>query len=125
MLLTLLEFWPYGNTAKEIGYIITIYESLDFLSEIDDIDEIVVPLFKRVAQCLASEHVQIIDKTMTFFEKDNILNLARTHAKVIYPLIVPAIEKQYKGHWHKTLRENFKDLRAILKETNNKTYEAV
>lgn len=125
LLNTVLEFWPYGNTAKEIGFIITLYEAMDFITELDDIEDHVEPLFKRIAICLNSEHVQIIDRSMTFFEKDSLLNLVRTYPNMVYSVIVPPIERQIKEHWHEILKNNFKDLKTILMEVDENSYQKV
>lgn len=122
---TLLEFWPNGNTAKELGYLITIYESMDFLTSHSNFDDILVQFFKRVAQCLGSEHIQIIDRTMTFFEKDSLLHKVHEHSGIVFPLIVPVIERQLKEHWHKILKDNFRDLKVILREADANSYDAI
>jgi serine/threonine-protein phosphatase 2A regulatory subunit B' len=49
LLKTVLEFWPYGNTTKEIGFLVTLYESMDYITELDNIELYIDPLFKRIA----------------------------------------------------------------------------
>jgi len=49
LLQTLLDVWPYGNTNKELAFLVTLYESFDTISELENIGEFVEPLFKRVA----------------------------------------------------------------------------
>ena len=124
LVMALLDFWPYGNTTKEVGFIVSLYESLDFISDIEEFETYMVPLFKRIAKCLDSEHVQIIDRSMTFFEKENLLQLVKTNSESIYPLIVPVIERQLKEHWHNVLKKNFKDLKLILVELDELTYNS-
>jgi hypothetical protein len=46
---TVLDFWPYGNTVKELAFLITLYESMDFIMELPSIDKYLVPLYKRIA----------------------------------------------------------------------------
>lgn len=125
LLKTILDFWPYGNTTKELGFLITLYESMDFITEIDNIQTYIDPLFKRIASCLNSEHIQVIDRWMTFFEKDWLIDLIRANAREVYSIIVPPIERQINEHWHSALKSNFRDLKLILKEIEADTYEEV
>jgi serine/threonine-protein phosphatase 2A regulatory subunit B' len=125
LLETLLDFWPNGNTAKELGYLITIFESMDFITAHSNFNKISLKFFKRVAQCLGSEHIQIIDRTMTFFEKDTLLHKIHEHSEIVFPLIVPVIERQLKEHWHKILKDNFRDLKVILREADSTSYDAI
>jgi len=122
LLETLFEFWPYGNTAKELGFIVTLYESIDFISDLESFETYMEPMFKRIAKCLDSDHVQLIDRSMTIFEKDNLLNLTKTYSEVTYAFLVPVIERQLKEHWHEMIKNNFKDLKSILKELDEDTY---
>jgi serine/threonine-protein phosphatase 2A regulatory subunit B' len=125
LLKTVLEFWPYGNTTKEIGFLVTLYESMDYITDLDNIELYIDPLFKRIASWLNSEHVQVIDRSMTFFEKDWLVDLIRYNAKEIYTIIVPPIERQILEHWHPALKSNFQDLRLILQELEADTYNDV
>ena len=122
LIMNLLEFWPYGNTTKEIGFIAPMHETIDFISDLDEFESYKVPLFKRISSCLNSDHVQIIDRAMTFFEKDNFLNIIKTNSDTIYPIIVPVVERQLKDHWHKQIKTNFRDLQTILKELDGLAY---
>lgn len=124
LLNTILEFWPYGNTAKELGFLITLYEAMDFIADVDSFEDFLFPLFKRIAQCLNSEHVQVIDRCMTFFERDSLLNIIKVYAEDVFPIIVPPIERQLKEHWHEALKVNFKDLKSILREVDPKVYDS-
>lgn len=125
LLRTLLDFWPYGNTAKELGFIITLYESMDFITDLDNFDDYKEPFFKRIAMCLNSDHVQIIDRSMTFFERDSLLSLIKDNADESYYILVPPIERQLKEQWHEMLKHNFKDLKSILQELDSYTYDKV
>lgn len=79
----------------------------------------------KIAACVDSQHLQVTDKALTFFEKDSFLNKVREYSNVTYPILIPSIEKQLKEHWHDTLKISFKDLKSILKELDKQTYETV
>lgn len=104
---------------------VTLYESLDIISQLANIAIYIEPLSKRISACLGSEHVQIIDRCMTFFERDSMINLVREYATEVYPIIVPPIERQIQEHWHDTLKSNFQDLKNILMELDIDCYEEV
>lgn len=125
LLTTVLDIWPYANTNKELAFLVTLYESLDVISSLENIQIYIEPLSKRISACLNSEHVQVIDRCMTFFERDSMINMLREYATEMYPIIVPPIERQIKEHWHETLKSNFDDLKKILMELDIDTYEEV
>jgi hypothetical protein len=62
---------------------------------------------------------------MTFFERDTLINMTKENSKILFPIIVPPVERQIKEHWHSALKSNFKDLRSILNELDADCYQEV
>ena len=54
---------------------------------------IVEPLFRRLTECIASHHLQVSDRAMTFFENDFFLQIVKTYQNIIFPIMVPVIEE--------------------------------
>ena len=121
----MLDIWPYGNTNKELAFLITLYESLDIISELENIEVYIEIFLKRISVCLDSEHIQVIDRCMTFFEKDSMINLIKNYSTIVYPILIPSIERQIQEHWHETLKSNFQDLKSILIELNADLYAEI
>ncbi len=61
----LLKFWPWANLQKELAFLTTLNELLDYLEPADDL--LLLRLYKRIASCLASSHMRVVDTTMCFF----------------------------------------------------------
>ena len=54
----LLKYWPVTNSQKEMMFLGELEEVLE-LTEMADFQKCVVPLFRRIAQCLNSSHFQV------------------------------------------------------------------
>jgi len=54
----LLKFWPKVHSPKEVMFLNELEEILDVI-EPSEFTKIMVPLFKKLAQCVSSSHFQV------------------------------------------------------------------
>jgi serine/threonine-protein phosphatase 2A regulatory subunit B' len=54
----LLRYWPKINSPKEVMFLHEIEEILD-LTEPNEFQKVMKPLFQRLAQCVSSSHFQV------------------------------------------------------------------
>jgi len=54
----LLRYWPKVNTSKEVMFLTEIEEILEVI-DVQEFQIIMVPLFTRIAECVASTHIQV------------------------------------------------------------------
>lgn len=54
----MLKYWPYGHTPKETWFLNELEDLLELVKP-EDIVPYRVPLFKRVAKCIASTNILV------------------------------------------------------------------
>jgi serine/threonine-protein phosphatase 2A regulatory subunit B' len=103
----LLKYWPYASFAKETLYLSELLEVLDVcdLARLKEW-EIIEPLFRRLTECIASQHLGVSDRAMTYFENDFFLQIVKKYQNIIFPIMVHVIDKLSIIHWHKLLKES-------------------
>jgi serine/threonine-protein phosphatase 2A regulatory subunit B' len=65
----LLKFWPKVNSQKEIMYLNEIEEILDVV-EPGEFQKIMVPLFQRLSRCLGSQHFQVAERVLFYWNNE-------------------------------------------------------
>ena len=73
--------------------------------------------------CLSSNHLQVADRTMCFFENEFFLNILKNFKEIAFPILVPVIAYLAKNHWHELILESLDALRTIIKEADPSLYE--
>ena len=54
----LLKYWPLTNSAKEVLFLGELEEILE-LTQAQEFQDVMQPLFKQLAKCLNSSHFQV------------------------------------------------------------------
>jgi hypothetical protein len=65
VLLQLLKFWPLTNSQKEVLFLGELEEILE-LTQPQEFQRVLVPLFKQLAKCLTSAHFQVRDPLVCY-----------------------------------------------------------
>mmetsp|Transcript_37633 Transcript_37633/g.27741 ORF Transcript_37633/g.27741 Transcript_37633/m.27741 type:complete len:124 (+) Transcript_37633:825-1196(+) len=105
----LLNYWPFGNTVKEILFLTELQETLE-VCEVSSLQYLITRLFKRIAKCIAGNHLQVADRAMCLFENDFFLNILKNYREITFPILVPVIADLAKNHWYKLLSESLEAL---------------
>jgi serine/threonine-protein phosphatase 2A regulatory subunit B' len=66
----LLRYWPKVNSPKELMFLNEVEEILDVI-EIQEFRKIICPLFRKLGQCISSDHVQVIIRLFFFYQAEN------------------------------------------------------
>jgi len=61
VILGLLRYWPITNSQKEVMFLSEIEEVLEATNTVE-FQKCMVPLFRRIAQCINSSHFQVSHK---------------------------------------------------------------
>jgi serine/threonine-protein phosphatase 2A regulatory subunit B' len=118
----LLKFWPFANCVKETLFLTELQEVLE-VCEVEKVEPLILPLFKRIVKCIGGIHLQVADRAMCFFENDYFLNILKTYKTETFPMLVPVIVDLAENHWHKILQESLIALKTILKEIDPYAFE--
>ncbi|KAI8883664.1 protein phosphatase 2A regulatory B subunit [Backusella circina FSU 941] len=102
VILGLLRYWPKVNSPKEVMFLNEIEEILDVI-DVLEFKKIMCPLFTKLSQCVASNHVQVSERALYYWNNDYIVSLMADNVKEIMPIIFPTLYKTSKTHWNKTI----------------------
>jgi len=120
----LLSYWPHTDTAKEQLFITEVEEILCVIDP-PEFQRIQVLLFKKLAQCMCSNHFQIAEKSLHIWNNDYILSLVAENFEVILPIIFPALYNTAKHHWNNSIRTMATNSLQILLNIDEQEFNKV
>ncbi|XP_013389129.1 serine/threonine-protein phosphatase 2A 56 kDa regulatory subunit gamma isoform isoform X2 [Lingula anatina] len=122
VIMGLLKFWPKVHSPKEVMFLNELEEILDVI-EPAEFTKIMVPLFKRLAKCVSSPHFQVAERALYFWNNEYIMSLVSDNASVILPVMFPALYKNSKTHWNKTIHGLIYNALKLFMEMNQKLFD--
>lgn len=122
VILGLLKYWPKVSSPKEVMFLNEIEEILDVM-DLPEFEQIMQPLFERLAICVASPHFQIAERALYFWNNDNIVNLIREHVDVIFPLMFQTLYLNSNMHWNKTIHGLVYHALKLLMSMDKESFE--
>lgn len=111
----LLKYWPITNSQKEVMFLGELEEILEATNMLE-FQQIMIPLFSRIACCINSYHFQVAERSLFLWNNDQILNLIGHNRGVILPIIFPALERNAQNHWNQAVLNLTLNVRKIFQE---------
>ncbi|PWN48688.1 protein phosphatase 2A regulatory B subunit [Violaceomyces palustris] len=102
VLLGLLRYWPKVNSPKEVMFLNEVEEILDVIEPAEFV-KIEVPLFQQLQRCINSQHFQVAERALYFWNNEYIVNLIGDNVQVILPIVFAALYQNSKSHWNRTI----------------------
>ncbi|ORZ23419.1 protein phosphatase 2A regulatory B subunit [Absidia repens] len=102
IILQLLRLWPKVNSAKEVMFLNEVEEILDIIDSASFVD-FMVPLFRRLASCINSNHFQVAERTLLFWNNEYFLSLVNENIDTILPIIYPVLYRNSITHWNRAI----------------------
>merc|ERR1711876_49431 len=99
---SLLRFWPKVHSPKEVMFLNELEEILDVI-EPAEFQKVMVPLFNQLAKCVSSPHFQVAERALYYWNNEYIMSLISDNAATILPIMFPALYRNSKNHWNKTI----------------------
>lgn len=99
----LLKYWPFANSLKETLFLAELLDILKLCHSNTNLEPLMSKIFKRLAKCIASPHLQVSDRSRCFFENDSFLTIFKNYKHIAFPILVPVINYLATSHWHKLL----------------------
>lgn len=118
----LLKFWPKVHSPKEVMFLNELEEILDVI-EPTEFTKIMVPLFKQLARSVSSPHFQVAERALYFWNNEYIMSLVSDNTETILPIIFPALYKNSKTHWNKTIHGLIYNALKIFMEMNQTLFD--
>lgn len=119
---SLLKFWPKTHSPKEVMFLTEVEEILDVM-EPAEFQKIMEPLFKQVAMCVQSTHFQVAERALYYWNNEYILSLISDNINIILPIMLPALYKNSKNHWNKSIHGLIYNALKLFMEMNQKLFD--
>jgi serine/threonine-protein phosphatase 2A regulatory subunit B' len=100
VMLGLFKFWPKVNSPKEVMFLNEVEEVMDVIDPVE-FQKIQVPLFQQLARCINSQHFQVAERALLYWNNEYVVNLMSDNLAVILPIVFPALYTNSKSHWNR------------------------
>lgn len=100
VMMGLLKYWPKVNSPKEVMFLNEVEEVLDVTGPVE-FQKIQVPLFHQLARCINSQHFQVAERALLYWNNEYVVNLMSDNLAVILPILFPALYTNSKLHWNR------------------------
>ncbi|XP_055758070.1 serine/threonine-protein phosphatase 2A 56 kDa regulatory subunit delta isoform-like isoform X1 [Salvelinus fontinalis] len=122
VIIGLLKFWPKTHSPKEVMFLNELEEILDVI-EPSEFVKIMEPLFRQLAKCVSSPHFQVAERALYYWNNEYIMSLISDNAAKILPIMFPALYKNSKSHWNKTIHGLIYNALKLFMEMNQKLFD--
>ncbi|CAL8367595.1 serine/threonine-protein phosphatase 2A 56 kDa regulatory subunit delta isoform isoform X1 [Gadus morhua] len=122
VIIGLLKFWPKTHSPKEVMFLNELEEILDVI-EPSEFLKVQEPLFRQLAKCVSSPHFQVAERALYYWNNEYIMSLISDNAAKILPIMFPALYKNSKSHWNKTIHGLIYNALKLFMEMNQKLFD--
>merc|ERR1712227_773097 len=119
---SLLRFWPKVHSPKEVMFLNELEEILDVI-EPAEFQKVMVPLFTQLTKCISSPHFQVAERALYYWNNEYIMSLISDNAATILPIMFPALYRNSKNHWNKTIHGLIYNALKLFMEMNQKLFD--
>ncbi|KAF9069926.1 phosphatase 2A regulatory B subunit-domain-containing protein [Rhodocollybia butyracea] len=117
VMMGLLKFWPKVNSPKEVMFLNEVEEVLDVTDPVE-FQKIEVPLFQQLARCINSQHFQVAERALLYWNNEYVVNLMSDNLAIILPIVFPALYTNSKSHWNRTIHGMVYNALKLFMEIN-------
>ncbi|KAF8522227.1 protein phosphatase 2A regulatory B subunit [Hysterangium stoloniferum] len=122
VLMGLLRYWPKVNSPKEVMFLNEVEEVLDVIDPAE-FCKIEVPLFTQLARCINSQHFQVAERALYYWNNEYIVNLMGDNLAVILPIVFPSLYQNSKSHWNRTIHGMVYNALKLFMEINPEMFD--
>ncbi|XP_041468524.1 serine/threonine-protein phosphatase 2A 56 kDa regulatory subunit delta isoform-like isoform X2 [Lytechinus variegatus] len=122
VLMLLLKFWPKVHSPKEVMFLNELEEILDVIEPLE-FQKVMKPLFQQLANCVSSPHFQVAERALYYWNNEYIMSLISDNDETILPIMFPALYKNSKTHWNKTINGLIYNALKLFMEINQKRFD--
>jgi len=119
---SILRYWPLTNTTKEVLFLSEVEEILD-VCEPHEFLNICEPLFHRLALCVDSQHFQVAERALYFWNNEYIVSLIEENSTLIMPIVFMPLYDAAKHHWNSTIVMLVCNVLKTLMEINQELFD--
>ncbi|KAH9813839.1 phosphatase 2A regulatory B subunit-domain-containing protein [Melampsora americana] len=118
----LLRYWPKVNSPKEVMYLNEVEEVLDVIDPIE-FQKISVPLFKQLSRCVNSQHFQVAERALYYWNNEYIVNLISENVQTVLPLVFDSLYTNSKMHWSRQIHQLVYNALKLFMDMNPPLFE--
>ncbi|GAA5880741.1 hypothetical protein JCM3774_005696 [Rhodotorula dairenensis] len=118
----LLKYWPKVNSPKEVMFLNEVEEILDVI-EPAEFQKIMVKLFVQLSRCVSSQHFQVAERALYYWNNEYIVNLIGENIHVILPIVYPSLHAISNGHWNRQIHNLAYNALKLLMDLNADVFE--
>uniref|UniRef100_A0A8C1MEG8 Serine/threonine protein phosphatase 2A regulatory subunit n=1 Tax=Cyprinus carpio TaxID=7962 RepID=A0A8C1MEG8_CYPCA len=122
VVMALLKYWPKTHSPKEVMFLNELEEILDVI-EPSEFVKVMEPLFRQLAKCVSSPHFQVAERALYYWNNEYIMSLISDNAARILPIMFPALYRNSKSHWNKTIHGLIYNALKLFMEMNQKLFD--
>jgi len=122
VIMSLLRYWPKVHSPKEVMFLNELEEILDVI-EPAEFQKVMVPLFNQLTKCVSSPHFQVAERALYYWNNEYIMSLISDNAASILPIMFPALYRNSKNHWNKTIHGLIYNALKLFMEMNQKLFD--
>ncbi|KAJ7582785.1 phosphatase 2A regulatory B subunit-domain-containing protein [Mycena floridula] len=117
VMMGLLKFWPKVNSPKEVMFLNEVEEVLDVTDPVE-FQKIQVALFQQLARCINSQHFQVAERALLYWNNEYVVNLMSDNLATVLPIVFPALYTNSKSHWNRTIHGMVYNALKLFMEIN-------
>ncbi|GAA5843783.1 hypothetical protein JCM9279_000142 [Rhodotorula babjevae] len=118
----LLKYWPKVNSPKEVMFLNEVEEILDVI-EPAEFTKVMVKLFQQLARCVSSQHFQVAERALYYWNNEYIVNLIGENIDAILPIVYPSLHTISNGHWNRQIHNLAYNALKLLMDLNADVFE--
>ncbi|BGP22600.1 hypothetical protein Rt10032_c08g3469 [Rhodotorula toruloides] len=118
----LLKYWPKVNSPKEVMFLNEAEEILDVI-EPAEFQKIMVKLFSQLSRCVSSQHFQVAERALYYWNNEYIVNLIGENIQDILPIVYPSLHTISNGHWNRQIHNLAYNALKLLMDLNADVFE--
>ncbi|GAA6013184.1 hypothetical protein JCM11491_005208 [Sporobolomyces phaffii] len=118
----LLRYWPRVNSPKEVMFLNEVEEILDVI-EPAEFQKVMIKLFQQLAQCVSSQHFQVAERALYYWNNEYIVNLIGENIQTVLPIVYPSLFANSNGHWNRQIHNLAYNALKLLMDINGEVFE--
>ncbi|KAJ7853687.1 protein phosphatase 2A regulatory B subunit [Mycena olivaceomarginata] len=122
VMMGLLKYWPKVNSPKQVMFLNEVEEILDVTDPVE-FQKIQVPLFQQLARCINSQHFQVAERALLYWNNEYVVNLMSDNLTVILATVFPALYTNSKSHWNQMIHGMVYNALKLFMEINPDVFD--
>jgi len=102
IVIMLLQYWPSSGMAKQVLFLNELEEIVGQCQN-EELTRLRDPLFKRISDCIACPHFQVAERTLFYWNNEQILEIISEQRTVVFPVLIHALH-QNTNHWNAAVK---------------------